>query len=220
MITLKKIRRFYNFYKHCKHAEISMTILLLRYIYILLFYKKRFFLHQNVVIKGLKNIQASQLVSIGIGYTGIMHKRDRTYLNIEGTLIIKGKYSIGRGCRIAIGKDAVVTIGSGGFINFNTNLIISNALHIGDNCSISWNCQFLDDDYHTINYPGKKESENSINIGNKVWIGSGAQIYKGTIIPDGCVIASNSVVRGVFTTENTLIGGNPAKVIKENINWS
>ena len=83
----------------------------------------------------------------------------------------------------------------------------------------SWNCQFLDSDHQFIEYVGRKEKENEIIIGNHVWIGSGAQIYKGTIIADGCVIAANSVVRGIFNTSNSLIGGNPARIIKENIKW-
>lgn len=32
-------------------------------------------------------------------------------------------------------------------------------------------------------------------------------------------LASDTIVKGVFETENSLIGGNPARVIKENIQW-
>ncbi len=92
-------------------------------------------------------------------------------------------------------------------------------LKIGDNCAISWNCQFLDEDFHEIKYQGKKETPEEIIIGNKVWIGSNVCVYKGTFIPNGCVIASNSVVKGGFEEENVLIAGNPAKVIKRNISW-
>ena len=92
-------------------------------------------------------------------------------------------------------------------------------LVIGDNCAISWDCQFLDEDFHNISYSGKRKVENSIIIGDNVWIGCGVKIYKGTVIPNGCVIASDSIVKGAFYVENSLIGGNPAKTIKENIEW-
>ena len=46
------------------------------------------------------------------------------------------------------------------------------------------------------------------------------KIYQGTIIPDNTVIAADSVVRGVFNEENTIIAGNLAKVIKKNVNWN
>ena len=177
-------------------------------------------LHQKVTIKGHKNIICNaQPVEIGIKPVGFMHKNDITLLNVVGKLKFEGNFSIGRGCRLDIGKEAVVTIKAGGYINCNTNLIIMHKLTIGSNCAISWNCQFLDEDFHQIKYNNKQETDNGIVIGNNVWIGCNVKIYKGTIIPDGCVIASDSVVKGVFFVKNSLIGGYPAKVIKENIEW-
>jgi acetyltransferase-like isoleucine patch superfamily enzyme len=58
-----------------------------------------------------------------------------------------------------------------------------------------------------------------IIIGNRVWIGENVQILKGTVIPDGCVISSMSRVSGVFTEPNCIIGGSPARVIRQNIDW-
>lgn len=206
-------------YRKCGKSESNFLIVMIRLIIIKLRFNKTFFLHQNVKINGLKNIDAKGKVQIGIESVGFVHKTDKTFLNIHGKLLIKGKYTIGRGCRFDIGKNAIVSIGNGGYINCNTNLIIMHRLTIGDNCSISWNCQFLDEDFHQISYPNKLTSNNAIIIGNNVWIGCGVKIYKGTIIPDGCVIASDSIVKGIFHVENALIGGNPAKVIKENISW-
>ena len=92
-------------------------------------------------------------------------------------------------------------------------------LDIGDNCAISWDCQIMDSDFHEIYYENKNESDDSVKIGNNVWVGCGVKIFKGTIIPNNCVIAAYSVVKGVFLNENSLIGGVPAKVIKENVVW-
>ena len=79
---------------------------------------------------------------------------------------------------------------------------------------------FLDDDAHYIEYEGRKPAgDKAITIGNHVWIGARATLYQGTVIADGCVIAANSVVRGVFNQPNCLIAGHPAKVIKQNISW-
>jgi acetyltransferase-like isoleucine patch superfamily enzyme len=176
-------------------------------------------LHQKVTINGVRNIETNDILEIGIKPRGFLHKSDKTYLNIKGKLKIKGLYSIGRGCRFDIGENAIVSIGSGGYMTSNVTLIIMHNLIIGDNCAIAWNIQFLDDNFHTIEYAGKKESKNSIEIGNNVWIGCGVKIYKGTIIPNGCVIASDSIVKGSYLKENCLIAGNPAKIIKENVKW-
>lgn len=175
---------------------------------------------QRTRIKGLSNISTNGQLKVGLDYVGFTNNRDVTYLNIGGKLEVLGPFSIGRGCRFDIGNNAIVKLGRGSYINPFTKVIIMNGLEIGDSCAISWNCQFLDSDFHQLKYAGKKEPGlNTINIGNHVWIGSSVFVYKGTIIPNGCVIAANSVVRGIFEEENTLIAGNPAKVVKKNISW-
>jgi acetyltransferase-like isoleucine patch superfamily enzyme len=214
------IRALQPVYRKCKRSDSSFALVFLRSLYYRVRYHKILYLHPKVRIKGVKNIISSDPVEIGIDYVGFMHRNDKTYLNIQGKLSFKGNYFIARGCRFDIARGATVTIGEGGFINSFSKVIIAHGLSIGDQCSISWDCQFLDEDYHQIDYKGKKETINSIRIGNRVWIGCGVKIYKGTTIPDGCVIASDSVVKGEFLRENCLIGGNPARLIKENVSWS
>jgi len=206
-------------YRKCLKSDTNFVLALIRLIYIRLIFKKTFLLHQKVIMKGIRNIQAYEKIEIGVEYVGFMHREEKTYLNISGKLIFKGNYKIGRGCRFDVGEDATVIIGKGGYVNCNTSIIIMNKLIIGNDCAISWNCQFLDNDFHTISYANKKEISNSIEIGDHVWIGSGVKIYKGTKILDGCVIASDSVVKKAFDKKNCLIGGNPAKILVENIQW-
>jgi acetyltransferase-like isoleucine patch superfamily enzyme len=201
----------------CRRSDSSLILVIIRH----LWYKiqgKNILANNKTIIKGFSNIYTSGLLQIGVNYVGFMHKHDRTYLNINGSLIFQGDYSIGKGCRFDIGGGAVAKFGRG-HVNSNTNFIIMKGITIGDECSISWGCEFLDEDFHDINYTGKKEREPSIEIGNHVWIGSNVTVLKGSRIPDGCVIASGSVVCSVFKKNNCLLAGNPAKVIKENVDW-
>ncbi len=206
--------------KKCKASGSNIAYVLLAAAYYKLFYGKLILAHQKVTIRRPQHIQLGGTLQLGIEPVGFVHRYDRTFLNIEGKLHIAGNFSIGRGCRIAVGEHAEVSIGQGGYINANTRLIIMHKLEIGNNCNISWDCQLLDEDFHTVNYPGKKPKEKGITIGDNVWIGCGAKIYQGTVIPAGCIIAADAVVRGVFTLENCIIGGNPARVIRENASWS
>ena len=64
------------------------------------------------------------------------------------------------------------------------------------------------------------ERDNRIVIGSHVWIGSRVSVLKGSVIPDGCVVASSSVVKSIFTEKNALIAGNPAKIVRQNVSWS
>lgn len=71
--------------------------------------------------------------------------------------------------------------------------------------------------------PWKKE----IRIGKGVWVCNSTTITGGAVIPDYCVVASNSLVGKDFSdvSDGTLIGGIPAKVLPaksvriNNISW-
>ncbi len=97
-----------------------------------------------------------------------------------------------------------------------STFVIMHGLTMGDGCAISWGCQFLDEDFHQIAYTGKKETSSEIIIGSQVWIGSNISVLKGSMIPDGCVVASGSVVGAKFTEKKLTdrrksCKGNPTK---------
>ncbi len=204
----------------CRGSLLTMVLVLVRALYYKLVYAKSLVPHPRAIINGVGNIDVKGVLKIGLLTTGFVHRRDTTFLNIRGKLILKESYSIGRGCRIDIGKGAVVTVHGEGFINAHTNLIIAHSLSIGKDCSVSWGCQFLDEDFHEIQYAGKAEKQKGIQLGDRVWVGCGVYLYGGTVIPEGCVVSANSVVKGVFTQKNCLLAGNPARVVKENIHWN
>jgi acetyltransferase-like isoleucine patch superfamily enzyme len=179
---------------------------------------KNLLVHRRVLIEGLFNIETNGVLVAGRRYVGFSHKDDKTLLNIQGKLVVHSKFSIGRGCRLDIGENAVCHLGSG-YINANTNLIIKHGLLIGDECAISWGCEFLDSDHHVLFYDGKIEKDPIIEIGDHVWIGSHVKILKGVKIASNNVIASNSVVTKSFFETNVLIAGNPAKIIRRNVFW-
>ena len=80
----------------------------------------------------------------------------------------------------------------------------------------------MDTDFHKIrNGQGEVINHNRpVMIGNNVWVGCRCTILKGTIINDGNVIAAGSVVSGKQISQNAIIGGNPLKVMRNNISWS
>lgn len=65
--------------------------------------------------------------------------------------------------------------------------------------------------------PGHPSTNGDINIGCDVWIGSDVKIFSGITIGNGAVIAGSSVV--VKDIEPySIVGGNPAKLIKYRFN--
>ena len=59
----------------------------------------------------------------------------------------------------------------------------------------------------------------TIHIKEHCWIGYNATLYKNTKLEKNSVVAGSAVVTSAFDKEGIVIAGNPAKIIKENINW-
>lgn len=95
-------------------------------------------------------------------------------------------------------------------------------LEIGNNCMFSRKITIYTHDGHSIYNTTTKELVNipkdSLKIGNHVWVGHGVYICKGANIGDNSVVGMGSVVTKSFG-EGVIVAGNPAKQIKENINW-
>lgn len=74
-----------------------------------------------------------------------------------------------------------------------------------------------DSDNHDIIYDGYMKSA-PIWIGKHCWIGMRACILKGVTIGDGAIVAAGSVVTRDVPAR-ALVGGVPARIIKENVEW-
>lgn len=93
---------------------------------------------------------------------------------------------------------------------------------IGNDCMLSANISIRTGDSHSVldAATGKRINKSkSVVVGHHVWIGNTVLIFKGTEIDNNSIVAGGSVVTGKHYPKNSIIGGNPAKVIKENTNW-
>jgi acetyltransferase-like isoleucine patch superfamily enzyme len=173
--------------------------------------------HPNTHIRGGRWLSIAGKLTVGRPIRMLMHPSDKTIVDLHGDLRTRGDVSIGKGCRIWVGDGAHCVL-EDCYISANALAFIRHGLTIGAGSAISWGCQFLDDDWGTLFYPGKRVKPAQITIGKHVWIGSNVSVLKGVTIGDGSVVASGSVLTGSYPT-GCLIGGNPARVLKENIRW-
>lgn len=120
------------------------------------------------------------------------------------------------GCRINVNKNANLTLKSG-FIGHDSVIDCFEHISIGEQCAISERVIIRDSNNHTLNHDGYQKTA-PIHIGNHVWIGMGATILSGVTIGDGAVIAAGAVV-SKNVPPNTLVGGVPAKIIREHVEW-
>lgn len=112
------------------------------------------------------------------------------------------------GCNIFVGENF--------FANFNLTVLDEAGVRIGDNCFIGPNVSI-----YTACHPIDARTRNTcvewaepVTIGNNVWIGGSATILPGVTIGNNVVIGAGAVVTRSFP-DNVIIGGNPAKIIKE-----
>lgn len=134
----------------------------------------------------------------------------------HSTLEVGTHFSIHSNSRVSVAKDARLFLGSG-YINSNASIACFEAINIGYDVAIAENVVIRDSDNHEIS-DGRHIKTLPVTIGNHVWIGMNSIILKGVTLGDGCIVAAGSVVNRSFPP-NSLIGGVPARILKENIQW-
>ncbi len=92
---------------------------------------------------------------------------------------------------------------------------------IGSDCMLAYNIEIRTGDSHSIidKDSGKRINfAKDITIEDKVWIAAGATILKGVTISTESVVGTGALVASNVPA-NSIVAGNPAKVVKENISW-
>ncbi len=123
----------------------------------------------------------------------------------ESFLLIPPFYTAG-GDEISVGRNV--------FVNQNCTFYDLGGLDIGDDVMIGPNVSLI-----TASHPLEPSERRTVTIGRpivierNVWIAAGATIIGGVTVGENSVVAAGSVVtRDV--PPNTLVGGNPARVIR------
>ncbi|WP_318011192.1 acyltransferase [Acinetobacter johnsonii] len=195
MLRFINFIKFYWFKFNCFYSTFLVTFL--------------WGINRKVLFHGFPKLELYDSESLYIGdgtlinsnnnyYHVSMYTKSKLIANVPNAKIIIGKFSRLHGVCISA----------------------KNKITIGDNVLIAGNCNIFDSNGHEVSLMDPMhriyttDIPKSVKIGNGVWIGMNVIITPGVSIGDGCVVASGSVVTKSFP-ENVLIGGNPAKQIRE-----
>ena len=100
----------------------------------------------------------------------------------------------------------------------------NHKVYIGERCALSDNISLRTVDGHTIynsdTFDVLNDGDGSIIIGEHVWLGSGVRFLKGSGVGAHSTVGAGSIVTKKYTEERIILGGVPAKKIKDNINWN
>ncbi len=176
-------------------------------------------------INSLIGVYVRQKVRIHMGTNSRVHfwglrSQQAGALRIGNDCVVRARFDFD-------GHDGKVEIGDRCFIGAS-HVVCRDRIVIGDDVVISWGVTIVDHDSHSICWEHRKKDVTDwlrgakdwtnvrvapVTISNKVWIGFGASILRGTTIGEGAVIGANSVVTKDVMAY-TVVAGNPAKYIK------
>ena len=149
---------------------------------------------------------------------------NNTIIHINGDnncLIVDEKARFLGPCEISLSNGAKLHIGENAGIRGVSFILDRANASVGKLCMFSYNIIIRNTDSHKVLNLENKEIVNQpkdITIGNHVWIGQNTIILKGVSIGDDSIVAMGAVVTKDCPA-NSIIAGNPAKVVKSGITW-
>lgn len=154
--------------------------------------------------------------NLQFGTNAISSKRASVLRMLEDSkLVVRSPFEVFWGADISLMPGATLVLG-GGYINSGLRCQVMERVEIGADVAISWNVSIIDSDFHAIGNGSVQTSP--VIIGDHVWIGAGATVLKGVTIGNGSIVAAGSLV-SKDVPRNCLVGGVPARVLKENVCW-
>jgi acetyltransferase-like isoleucine patch superfamily enzyme len=94
---------------------------------------------------------------------------------------------------------------------------------IGNDCMFAYDIDIRTGDSHSIIDTTTNERTNrakDIIFGSHIWVAAHCTILKDSKVKSNSIIATRSVVTKRFEKKNVLIGGCPAKMLKNNVDWT
>ena len=191
-----------------------MLIEEIKRIYIQLRYKKISFCGNINILGKLPHFKIPREGHVEFGHNVVLNS---DFANSNTALTFRCKFVTGYNGKIVVGDNTM----------FNGVCVVAyDEVVIGRNCQFASSTMIADTNFHPV---GAKERELQVTgqpfsyssvknakicIGNNVWVGWNCTILKGVEIGDNTIVAAGSVVTSGVYPENSILAGNPAKVVK------
>lgn len=189
------------------------------------------FVKKDGVIKYTNNIPGYKEISFqGKNNTIVIYENDIQPVNCkiicaqnDVFVISHSKYRIKNFTLLSSTQNNMCFIGKN-FACAGVHFILKGgtSISIGHDCMFSHDIIIQTSDMHAvidIHSGSAINPSRSISIGDHVWCGMRATILKGVSIGNNSIIGACSLVSRRFSEEHVVIAGNPAKIVKKDINW-
>ena len=149
-----------------------------------------------------------------------------TLIRISGNNneVILGENSYVSGAELWVADNqCIISIGKKTFVGHHSHLACTedgSKLIVGDDGMISSYVQIRTGDSHNIyDMEGNRINKaKSVIVGDHCWIGEGAIVLKGVTLEGNNIVSTGAIITKSFG-KNTLIGGIPGKILKDNVSW-
>lgn len=161
---------------------------------------------------------------IRLGYNGDLFSATKggAQLWLNGEIVFKGEMIASGDVSISVFNGARLTFGRFGFLGYGMRIQCHSTITIGDWFRITAESQIFDTGFHHIrdlNTGKVARLSGSGTIGDHCWVGNRTTVMRGTVLPNGCIVASNSLINKDYVKmgvkPNSLLAGSPAKVVAE-----
>ena len=162
----------------------------------------------RVIIKGGGKMKNIRIEINGSHNTLIIH--EHPIFTEGGRIIIDDNNNL-----LEIGKNAA-------FVNVLFTVRDNGGkIVVGKDCLFSAQVIIRNSDGHSmLNAEGKRINPGrDVVIGDRVWIGYGGNILKGSSIGNDSIVGTHAVVAGLKCPEGSVVAGNPARIVKQGIYW-
>ena len=137
----------------------------------------------------------------------------------DGPLTRYGKapYNLRYGAYIEVVNGGRLVIGQGA-CNVGLTIMCAKEVTIGNGVRIGRNVSIRDWNGPHVIINSTYRNHAPVHIGDHVWLCTGCTIMPGVTVGEGAVVAANATVTKDVPA-HALVGGSPAKVIREDIEW-
>lgn len=140
------------------------------------------------------------------------HVAWRAYIHAEKDARIHATASIRNAQNVYVGKNSHINHSCCIWAGERSKIILGDNLLMGPGvCIFSGNHSTLKGQPMTF----QERKEESVVIGDDVWLGAHSIITAGTHIANGVIVAAGAVVTRSITQEGVIVAGIPAKIIRE-----
>ena len=129
----------------------------------------------------------------------------------RGGRIEIGNVALFGGVRLEVWKGATLRIGTGTYLNRNTEVTVARSVTIGEDCRIARDVLIMDTDQHEL--PGAELAIAPVVIEDRAWIGARAIILKGVTIGHDAIIGAGAIVTRSVPPHSVVVGP-AARVIR------